>query len=360
MKKIVSFVAFLMLSVCIFFCGVLYSKLKASKSLFEAIEQINTQSKAAFENDGIFNNQILHAVVSIKIHFKHNEEIKTKHGTGVISKLDKSNGNATIYTCEHLFIEDGFSLSDIEIFLYGLEFEQCKINAHYVGGSQGFDFALLYIEDSEILKCSNAKSANFENTYNMGQTVYAAGNAIGKGITVSKGIVSKDAEKTVSDATFHMLQTDAALNFGCSGGPLFSERGEVLGLICAKEATQGAQGIGYALPSAICKIIASKIETIGRVEMYDPDFSCSLTPYLDHKKATVSVRLTVAQSNDNRIVCGDVLLYAIMNEEIFTFSNLASFGSFLLLCESENAVLAFYRDGKVIEICPSEWKTAIV
>ena len=90
MKKIVSFVAFLMLSVCIFFCGVLYSKLKASKSLFETLDQINTQSKAAHENESIFNDQILHAVVSIKIHFKHNEEIKTKPQVELVEETEMS------------------------------------------------------------------------------------------------------------------------------------------------------------------------------------------------------------------------------------------------------------------------------
>lgn len=360
MKKIVSFIVFLMLSFCIFFCGVRYSKLKVSKKLFEALDQINEQSKSALACDTHFDHQILHSVVSIKIHFRRNEETKTKHGTGVISQLDKSEGNAAIYTCEHLFIEDGFKLADIEIFLYGLEFEQCKIKASYEGGSYGFDFALLHIEDSEILRCSNAQSARFENTYNIGQAVYAVGNALGNGISVSKGVVSKNFEKMVSNVTFNMLQTDAALNYGCSGGPLFAENGEVLGLICAKEATQDIQGIGYALPSAICNTLADEIASNKKADICLPDFTCINTLFFDHKKATVSFRLTVAKSNDNRIECGDVLLYAVTNGKILSFNNLASFNLFLLSCESKNTELAFYRNGQVIEINVTDLQMAII
>ena len=157
-----------------------------------------------------------------------------------------------------------------------------------------------------------------------------------------------------------MIQTDAPLNFGCSGGGLFSPHGELVGMICAKEAITEAEGIGYALPSAICQALAKKILQHGEVRILMPNFACQAIPYFDKENATVSFRLTVAESNDNRIECGDVLLYAIMDGEVFTFCDSTSFSVFLLRCESKSVVLAFYRDGNVFEIDISECEKSSV
>ena len=136
--------------------------------------------------------------------------------------------------------------------------------------------------------------------------------------------------------------------------------GELIGMICAKDASTEAEGIGYALPSTLCKTLEKEIMKFGEVNMRALNFTCQSIPYFEKENATVSCLLTVAESNDNRIECGDVLLYAIMDGEVFTFSDSTSFSVFLLSCESKSVVLAFYRDGDVFEVDVSECENSEV
>lgn len=86
-----------------------------------------------------------------------------------------------------------------------------------------------------------------------GDRVVAIGNALGYGQSVTTGIVSAvnrkitaDSDSGVSNSTF--IQTDAAINFGNSGGALLNMRGEVIGINSAKISASGVEGMGYAIP----------------------------------------------------------------------------------------------------------------
>lgn len=86
-----------------------------------------------------------------------------------------------------------------------------------------------------------------------GDRVVAIGNALGYGQSVTTGIVSAVNRKInaeegsgVSNSTF--IQTDAAINFGNSGGALLNMRGEVIGINSAKISASGVEGMGYAIP----------------------------------------------------------------------------------------------------------------
>lgn len=92
--------------------------------------------------------------------------------------------------------------------------------------------------------------------------VLAIGNPLGLGGSVTQGIVSA-LNRDISDTPFDdYIQTDAAINHGNSGGPLFNERGEVIGMntaILPPNATSGSIGLGFAIPSNDVKYVADAL-----------------------------------------------------------------------------------------------------
>jgi len=97
----------------------------------------------------------------------------------------------------------------------------------------------------------------------VGQAVIAIGNALGFGQSVTVGVVSAlEREVTIEGNTMVLMQTDAAINFGNSGGGLFNTNGELIGINVAKTTADSAEGMGYAIPISsaedIIKDLSSK------------------------------------------------------------------------------------------------------
>lgn len=93
-------------------------------------------------------------------------------------------------------------------------------------------------------------------TSEIGEMVIAIGNALGYGQSVTVGYLSaKDREVTISNVTQKLLQTDAAINEGNSGGPLFNVKGEVIGINCAKFADTSVEGMCFAIPISVAQPI---------------------------------------------------------------------------------------------------------
>jgi len=132
------------------------------------------------------------------------------------------------------------------------------------------------LDDIAILKI-NAKNLPFlylgdSNTIKLGQTAIAIGNALGElQNTVSVGVISGLRRNiTASDNLGNieklegLIQTDAAINFGNSGGPLLNLRGEVIGVNTA--IVSGAQNIGFAIPINRVKKMIAEVRVKGKVE----------------------------------------------------------------------------------------------
>ena len=197
----------------------------------------------------------------------------TSAGSGVIYKLDKSEGDAFIVTNYHVVYdvdsntEDGIS-DDISVYLYGSENTASAIKAEYVGGSLYYDIAVLHINDSELIKGSdvtNVTPADSENI-TVGNTAIAIGNAQGYGISASFGVVSVDSEYITmlaadnrTSVSFRVLRVDTAINSGNSGGGLYNADGELIGIVNAKFVDEGVENIGYAIPSRVALAVAENI-----------------------------------------------------------------------------------------------------
>ena len=157
-----------------------------------------------------------------------------------------SSNATTSYILTNYHVIDG--VSDIKVFFA----DGKSYDATLVGGEQENDIAVLKIDAGDLPKVTLGDS----DALNVGQEVYAIGNPLGElTFTFTGGYVSaKDRSVTMSDGTvMNMLQTDTAINSGNSGGPLFNEYGEVIGIVSAKLSSSSSseatvEGLGFAIP----------------------------------------------------------------------------------------------------------------
>ena len=121
------------------------------------------------------------------------------------------------------------------------------LKAEVVGRDQKTDLALLKVQPTQPLK---AVKFGDSDKLRLGEWVIAIGNPFSLGGTVTAGIVSARNRDIQSGPYDNYIQTDAAINRGNSGGPLFNLNGEVIGVNTAIiSPTGGSIGIGFAVPS---------------------------------------------------------------------------------------------------------------
>lgn len=198
------------------------------------------------------------------------------YGSGVVYKLDSS-GGAFIITNYHVVHDSSSSTynkisDDITVYLYGMESASYAISATYVGGSANYDVAVLRIDESGVLANAVASggiaAATVGNSDKVapGQSTIVIGNPSGSGISVTAGIVSVESEyisMTTADnsgeVSFRVIRTDAPVNSGNSGGGMFNDRGELIGIVNAKIVRSDIENIGYAIPSNVARAIADNI-----------------------------------------------------------------------------------------------------
>lgn len=144
-----------------------------------------------------------------------------------------------------------------------------KYTAQLVGGEQDNDIAVLKIDATGLQHVTLGNSSQLV----VGESVYAIGNPLGElTFTFTGGYVSaKDRSVTMSDGTvMNMLQTDTAINSGNSGGPLFNEYGQVIGIVSAKLSSSSnseasVEGLGFAIPINDVKDMVTSIIEHGYV-----------------------------------------------------------------------------------------------
>lgn len=204
----------------------------------------------------------------------------TSAGSGVIYQLNKSVGSAYIITNYHI-VYNGSStklggISDeISVFLYGKEQAENAIPARYIGGAYDCDIAILYVEQSDIIKNSEAQKVDVASSKDvaLGQIAIAVGNPSQGGVTdnfqdvkisVTQGVVSVDSEIVpIRDTDIgysistRVMRVDTAINTGNSGGGLYDANGKLIGIVNAKSTASGVESMGYAIPADVVVGIAN-------------------------------------------------------------------------------------------------------
>ncbi|AHM05110.1 HtrA protease/chaperone protein [Roseibacterium elongatum DSM 19469] len=139
-----------------------------------------------------------------------------------------------------------------------------RLEATLVGTDPATDIALLRVEGASDLP---SVSWGESDTVSIGQWVVAIGNPFGLGGTVTAGIVSARSRDINAGPYDDFIQTDAAINRGNSGGPLFDASGDVIGVNTAIFSPSGGNvGIGFAVPSAVAERVVAELQDDGRVD----------------------------------------------------------------------------------------------
>ena len=198
-------------------------------------------------------------------------------GSGVIYKLDKNKGDAYIITNYHVVYNAKANTAnrisdEINVFLYGKEMttaggKNYAIPAKYVGGSMSYDIAVLKVTASTVLMESNAVACDIADSDGVTilDTAIAIGNPGGVGISATVGCINVDSEEISvrfetkngsNTVSLRVMRPDAAVNSGNSGGGLFNDSGELIGIVNAKDSDELVDNIGYAIPSNVAVAIA--------------------------------------------------------------------------------------------------------
>lgn len=184
-------------------------------------------------------------------------------GTGFVYKMDDK--YAYILTNQHV-INGGDS---INVVLNTAEVLKAKV----MGGDEYLDLAVLRVDNKKVT--TNVKIAEKDET-RLGDTVFTIGTPLGSAYrgSVTAGVLSgKDRLVTVNvnttgsgDWVMKVLQVDAAVNPGNSGGPLFNVNGDVIGIISMKLVQEEIEGMGFAISSDLVKNHLDSLEKGEEIE----------------------------------------------------------------------------------------------
>jgi serine protease Do len=160
------------------------------------------------------------------------------------------------------------------------------LRARLIGSDPDTDIALIKVDGQGGLPVAPLGDSS---TLRMGEWVCAIGNPLGYEHTVTVGVVSFLGRKLFDMSLDNYIQTDAAINFGNSGGPLINSRGEVIGINAA--ISSRASSIGFAVPINGASAVLPQLRTRGRVTRgymgvglrdVDGDLERSLKLTVDH------------------------------------------------------------------------------
>ena len=171
-------------------------------------------------------------------------------GSGVMVAKSETENSIYIFTCLHVI--EGASASSIE----AITFDGITRDVTIVGADIDTDIAVLKIAAFDDAVIANVRAISDLgdgkdfSVLRRGESVFLIGNPLGilEG-SVTSGIISATRRMiTISGQNYNVIQTDAAVNRGNSGGPLFDETGLLIGIINAKTTGTTVEGIGYAIP----------------------------------------------------------------------------------------------------------------
>ena len=213
--------------------------------------------------------------------------------------------------------EDGFIVTNNHVIDKADEieiefFSGKRLKAKLIGTDPKTDIALLKVESDEPLPFVQFGDSDIAR---VGDWVIAVGNPLGQGFSVSAGIISA-RERALSGTYDDFIQTDAAINKGNSGGPLFNTRGEVIGVNTAILSPSGGSiGIGFSMSSTVVTRVIEQLKEFGEtrrgwlgVRIQDVTDDVAEALELSAAKGALVTDVPDGPSKDAGLEAGDVIV----------------------------------------------------
>lgn len=236
---------------------------------------VNPISLSNYSDTSIYAaNKILPSIVGIKVEYNVNSLISmfgrqtqtstaTASGSGIIISDD-----GYILTNNHIVSssssESYYEVSEATKITVTLFNDETEYEAKIIGTDEQTDLAVIKIERTGLSKAEFADSDNIK----VGEFAMAVGNPLGMQSSITCGVISAvNREVTDSDGKkFTLIQTDAAINSGNSGGALVNSEGKVIGINTLKLSGTGIEGMGFAIPINSTTDITSQLIQYSKVK----------------------------------------------------------------------------------------------
>ena len=294
---------------------------------------INEYSKTAI----YVANKVLPSVVGIEVSFdvqtnyptfyaRTQSTTSTASGSGVIISED-----GYILTNNHIINTSTSSTSyytvsdanDVAIYFYN---EDEPVKAEIVGTDPVTDLAVLKVDRNDLTPIEFGDSDSVQ----IGEFVLAVGNPLDMNNTVTAGILSgkdREIDDDETSVSYTLLQTDAAINSGNSGGALVNADGKLIGINTLKMAGTGVEGMGFAIPiNSTHEITKQLIETGSVVRPYlgisGQDVSEYQSRYYDIPVGIYIVKIESDGSAKNSDLKAGDIITKFNGQEVSTMSEL--------------------------------------
>ena len=290
---------------------------------FNANGQILTSAGDEVYSVATVCNKVLDSVVEIRTSSSASSTLQSGAGSGVIIAKE-----GYIITNNHVI--EGASTISVRLT------DGSIYTAKLVGRDERTDIAVIWIDPGDKQLSVATLGASYDLV--VGEPVLACGNPLGSlGGTMTEGIISATERSiNVEGTTMTLLQVSAPINPGNSGGGLFNMAGHLVGVVNAKYAAEGVEGLGFAIPVDTAYDIAMQLIRTGSV---------AGRPGLGITLKETDEGLVVHRSNNDAFQSGDRLV-SINGHKMMTLADAQRALSGLSVGDEVDAVVI--RDGKEI------------
>ena len=235
--------------------------------------------------------------------------------------------------------------------------DNTELPAVIIGRDPQTDLALIKINTAEKLPFVSFGNSNEAR---VGDIVIAIGNSLGFGGTVTTGIISskgRDLGSGMDELVDDFIQTDAAINTGNSGGPLFNIEGKVIGINTSIPAVSGGTnvGIGFAIPSNKAQNIVDQLKKNGKISRGKLDIAIqentkelSEALNIDKNYGVLVVDVKIGGSGDKAGLKRGDLIIGFNDKEVLNSRKLQLFVAEAKI--DEEVTLTVIRDSKTIDL----------
>ncbi|NVK13572.1 MAG: Do family serine endopeptidase [Rhodobacteraceae bacterium] len=243
-------------------------------------------------------------------------EFQDRNGNGNRPRRSSALGSGFVISEDGYIVTNNHVIDgadEIEIEFFPGEGQPKKLlPAKVIGTDPNTDIALLKVEAPAALKYVKFGDSD---TARVGDWVVAMGNPLGQGFSVSAGIVSA-RNRELSGSYDDYIQTDAAINRGNSGGPLFNMDGDVVGVNTAILSPNGGSiGIGFSMASNVVVKVVDQLKEFGEtrrgwlgVKIQDVDSDLAEAMGLEKARGALVTDVPEGPAKEGGVLAGDVIV----------------------------------------------------